>query len=191
MARKLFDTGIFSVIDEASAIGVGWRLSFFAANTSTPITTYNAPAGGSPNPHPVLSDAEGRFPEIWIEDGQSIKWSLANTAGEIITTVDAYAIPASPPSFAPVLDDFLAGSEPLQIEDGGTGQTGAINALTALGGLPLAGGTVTGNIVRSTKGVHLFWEIAALNSGNVFLTASTDPDPRTPAPGQIWMKFTP
>lgn len=190
MARKLFDTGIFSIVTPSSAIGVGWQLAFYTANTASQITTYNAPSGGSANPNPVPSDAEGRFPEIWIEDGQSIKWSLLDDDGVVQVTVDDYSIPDAPPSFSALLFNFLSNpaSNPLPIAYGGTASTSAVNALTALGAFPAAGGTVTGNITRSTKGVHLYWNTAAQTSGRIFLTVDSDPDP-TSAAGDIWMKY--
>ena len=188
MPRILFDTGIFSVIDEASAIGVGWQLNFYTANTSSRINTYTTPDGGVENTNPVESDAEGRFPAIWIADNQTIKWVLADEDGAVIMSLDDYEIPASPPTFDPALDDFLAGDEPLQIADGGTGSDSAVNAIAALGGLPTAGGTMTGNITRSAKGVHLYWNASGQANGGVFVTVDSDPDPTSLA-GQIWMKY--
>lgn len=192
MARKLFDTGIFSVIDAASAIGVGWQLAFYTANTASTINSYSAPVGGVANTIPVLSDAEGRFPQMWVDDGQSIKWVLANEIGEIITTVDDFDIPATPPSFSPALDDFLSdpAADPLPVALGGTGSTSAINALAALGAFPAAGGTVSGPIVRATAGHYHFWTNAALTNGGWFLTPNTDPDP-TSGPGAVWAKYAP
>jgi hypothetical protein len=190
VARVLFDTGIFSVINQSSAIGVGWGLNFYTANTSTRINSYTEPSGGVANTNPVLTDADGRFSSMWLDRGQSIKWDLIDEDGAVVMSQDDYAIPTEPPSFDPALDDFLAGDEPLPIASGGTGSTSAVNAIAALGGLPAAGGTVSGNIVRSTKGVHHFWETAAMNNGNWFLTVSTDPDPTTLA-GQVWAKYAP
>lgn len=188
MTRILFDTGLFSVIDEASAIGIGWELSFYTANTTTRITTYTTAGDATENTNPVLSDGDGRFPEIWIEDGQTIKWVLADADGAILTTVDDYEIATLPPTIDPGLDDFLAGNDPLAIASGGTGQSSAVNAIGALGGLPVAGGTMTDDITRSGKGVYLYWNAAGQVEGCVFVTASGDPDPTTLA-GQIWMKY--
>lgn len=191
MARKLFDIGIFSVIDDASAIGIGWLLNFYTANTTARIDTYTTPDGSVQNTNPVVADAGGRFPAIWIDEGQSIKWVLTDEDGVVVPNgnQDDYEIPVAPPSIDPDLDSFLSGDIPLPIGSGGTGQTSAPNAIAALGGLPAAGGTVSGNITRNAKGVHLYWETAAMSGGNIFLTVDSDPDP-TSAPGQIWMKYT-
>lgn len=187
MARTLFDTGIFSVIDEASAIGVGWQLNFYTANTTTRITTYVGPSGSTANTNPVLSDAEGRFPEIWIEPGQTIKWALADADGAILTTVDDYEIATAPPTFDPALDDFLAGDEALPIASGGTGETSAVNAIAALGGLPAAGGEMTGQITQDTAGAYLYNADTGMAQGAVFLIEEGDPDPAGWTEAGMWL----
>jgi hypothetical protein len=63
-----------------------------------------------------------------------------------------------------------------------------VNAAAELAVLPLSGGTVTGDITRSTKGVHLYWNAAGQTGGAVFVTVDSDPDP-TSAAGQVWMKY--
>lgn len=194
MARILFDEGLFSVIDEASAIGVGWRLTFYTANTTSTINSYSAPSGGVANTIPVLSDAQGRFPQMWLDDGQTIKWALANELGEIITTVDDFDIPSQPPSFNPDLDDFLTdpSADPLPIAYGGTGETSAVNALAALGGMSTNAPSVSGQITQTSRGVYHFWESAALTFGNHFLIPEGDPDPAGfNSPGHVLMKYTP
>lgn len=188
MARILFDTGIFSVIDEASAIGVGWQLSFYTSDTTTRIDTYTTPDGSVKNTNPVESDADGRFPAIWIADGQTIKWVLADADGAVLVSRDDYDIPTSPPAFDAALDDFLAGNAPLPIANGGTASTSAVNAIAALGGLPAAGGTVTDDITRSAKGVYVYWSAAGQVNGAIYVTVDSDPDP-TSAAGEIWMKY--
>lgn len=188
MARHLFDTGIFSVIDEASAIGIGWELSFYTANTTTRINTYTTPGGSTENTNPVESDADGRFPAIWIPDGQSIKWVLADADGTPLVSRDDYEIPATPPTFDAALDDFLAGDAPLPIANGGTASTSAVNAIAALGGLPTAGGTMTDDIIRSSAGAYFFWNAAGQTSARWFVTVDSDPDPTSVA-GDVWCKY--
>lgn len=56
--------------------------------------------------------------------------------------------------------------------------------------LPSTGGTVTGNILRSGAGPHLYHKDGALVSGRVFLTVNTAPDP-TSLNGDIWLKYAP
>lgn len=69
------------------------------------------------------------------------------------------------------------------------GDAAALRALAGIAAsLPLAGGTMTGNIVRQGAGPHLFHNDPAMTSGKVFVTAIGDPDP-TSAPGDIWLKY--
>lgn len=75
----------------------------------------------------------------------------------------------------------------LSIANGGTGASTAATALTALGALPTAGGTMTGNIVRSGKGVHAYFNDAGMTGGRMFIQAlGVDP---TSAPGDIVFEY--
>jgi hypothetical protein len=71
----------------------------------------------------------------------------------------------------------------LAVADGGTGASTAAVALANLGGLDLAGGTVTGDIVRSTKGIHAYFNSASMTSGEIFFQA-VGADPMA-GPGDI------
>lgn len=53
--------------------------------------------------------------------------------------------------------------------------------------LPLIGGTVTGNVTRSSAGVHLYHADGAMVSGRVFLTDHDAADP-TSLVGDVWLK---
>lgn len=55
--------------------------------------------------------------------------------------------------------------------------------------LAKTGGTVTGNIVRSGAGPHLY-HVTGFGSGRVFATANTDADP-TSQDGDLWLKYAP
>lgn len=62
--------------------------------------------------------------------------------------------------------------------------------LGVVNGLPLAGGTVTGNIVRSGAGPHVYHADGAFTSGKLIATPNTAADPTT-ANGDIWLKYAP
>lgn len=159
------------MLTQAGAIGVGWKLHFYTGGTTTPITTYNARAAGSANSNPLIAGADGRFPKAWIEQSQTIKWVLADENDAAKVTVDDYLIDQSPAAIDASLTAFLAGAA-LPIANGGTASTSAANALVALGALALAGGTMTGNIVRSGKGVHPYFSNASMTGGRIFIQAA-------------------
>lgn len=54
--------------------------------------------------------------------------------------------------------------------------------------LPLIGGTVTGNIVRSGAGVHPYWSDPAMTGGRRYITAAGAADP-TSQPGDEWNTY--
>jgi hypothetical protein len=56
--------------------------------------------------------------------------------------------------------------------------------------LPLTGGTITGNITRSSSGSHLYHTDSANVSGRVFVTANGAADP-TSQVGDIWLELAP
>jgi hypothetical protein len=69
----------------------------------------------------------------------------------------------------------------------------APSARTYLGivaSLPLTGGTVSGNIVRSGGGPHAYHTDSALTSGRIFHTTAGAADP-TSTDGDIWLETAP
>ena len=184
----LFDTGIFSVIGLDSQIEAGWSLGWFVAGTTTEVDTFTDATLDTENANPVPAGASGRFPQMWLDVG-SYKYILYDPDGVGKVTVDEYEVAADSPTIASALNSFLAGSSALAIANGGTGSTTAANAISALGGLALAGGTMTGNVVRSTKGPHVYFNATGITTPEIFITASAASDPRGGLPGQIWVKY--
>jgi hypothetical protein len=64
----------------------------------------------------------------------------------------------------------------------------ALQAAVGNTGLPLTGGTVSGNIVRSGAGVHAYFADPAITGGRIFITAVGAADP-TSQPGDIWLQY--
>jgi len=87
----LFDTGIFSVVASGGGVGAGWKLAFYTTGTTTPRNTYptaaDATAGTNPNTNPVVADANGRFPAMWLADA-SYKVILKTNTDVVKTTRD-------------------------------------------------------------------------------------------------------
>ncbi len=189
MARILFDLRQFSVDDGSGGVEPGALLNFYTASTTTRVITYTTAAGSVQNSNPVEADANGTWPEIWIEDGQSIKWVRTDSLGANPVSVDNYTILATPPSIDPALYDFLAGNVPLPIANGGTDATSAVNALAELAAMGLAGGTFTANILRATSGAYLYNGDSGQTAGGVFVTVDSDPDP-TDQPGMWWAVYS-
>lgn len=188
MSRILFDLRQFSVDDGSGGVEPGALLNFYTASTTTRIITYTTASGSVQNTNPVEADASGTWPEIWIDAGQTIKWVRTDADGANPVSVDDYAIPAAIPDIDSDLDDFLAGDEALPIANGGTASTSAVNALAALGAMPLAGGTFTGEALQTGKGAYLYNGNSGQAHGGVFVTLDSASDPTTLA-GQWWAKY--
>ncbi len=113
---------------------------------------------------------------------------MKDSGGSTLHTLDGYIASAAPPTFDPDLTDFLAGSDPLPIANGGTASESAVDALTALGAAPLAGATFTGAIGQTAKGPYLYLSAGGLVGGIMFVTASGATDPRT-GNNQFWATY--
>lgn len=190
MARALFDINISSIMGADSNISVGAKLYFFASDGVTPAISFTTASGITQNPNPMLTMAYGRFAQqAWLEPGSYVyvlTAPIGSPASPLFTGV--FVIPNYPEIFDPDLFGFIAGNEPLAIESGGTGAKSAVNAINSLGGLPVTGGNVTGNIVRQGKGVHAYWGNATMVNGSMFLTPAANADP-TSQPGEIWFRY--
>jgi hypothetical protein len=185
----LFDSGIFSVLGVDGAALVGAKLNWYASGTLTQAITYSDQAATVPNTNPVVADAQGRFPQIWLVTGL-YKFVLTDALGAPIRTQDPWVSDQAVPTIAAALNGFLAGASALAIANGGTGATTAVNALLALGGLPLTGGTLTGNLIQSAKGGYAFHNTAAMANFEVFLTPMASADPRSaPLAGKVWARY--
>lgn len=167
----LFDNRMFSVINLDSSIEAGALLWWFSSGTETPVDTYSDVDLTIENMNPVVADANGRFPTIWLAPG-SYKYILTDadsTPADPIITQDPFIASSLPPDIDPGLAAFLSGDAPLPLVNGGTGDTTILpisnggtgsqtapDALTALGaqaamaaatGPEIIAGTVTGKYI--------------------------------------------
>ena len=101
MAQRFIEP-IARIFTNAGAVGVGYKYYFYATGTTTPVTTYQNAGLTVANTNPVLSDANGRFPEIWYSDLSQLKLVVKDSSGNTIETVD----PVGASSSAVSLNDF-------------------------------------------------------------------------------------
>src|SRR4051812_15560173 len=83
----LFDSGIFSVIGLASELLIGAKLYWYTTGTSTPLATYSDQGLTVANANPVVANADGRFPAIWLQEA-SYKLVLKTALDVTLVTRD-------------------------------------------------------------------------------------------------------
>ena len=101
MAQRFIEP-IARIFTNAGAVGVGYKYYFYQTGTTTPVTTYQNASLTVANTNPVLSDANGRFPEIWYSDLSQLKLIVKDSSNNTIETVD----PVGATSSAVSLNDF-------------------------------------------------------------------------------------
>ena len=101
MAQRFIEP-IARIFTNAGAVGVGYKYYFYQTGTTTPVTTYQNAGLTVANTNPVLSDANGRFPEIWYSDLSQLKLIVKDSSNNTIETVD----PVGATSSAVSLNDF-------------------------------------------------------------------------------------
>lgn len=73
---------------------VGARAFFYAAGTTTPKAVYWDSAFNAAHDHPVLSDGAGRFPAVFIPDGD-FRVRVLDANGATLWDVDGISVPSS------------------------------------------------------------------------------------------------
>lgn len=87
---------------ETGAVAEGYKYFFYQTGTTTPVTTYQDDALTIPNTNPILSDAEGYFPEVWYSDLSQLKYVAKDSLDNTLETSDPIGATASAVS----LNDF-------------------------------------------------------------------------------------
>ncbi len=146
----LYDQGVYSIIDTDSSLGVGWKLWFYTTLTTTPRNTYPTKADAialtNANSNPVVADASGRFPAIWLVDADykvvltdendvvKVTRDPAVSAGSVASVAVSGGTTGLTTSGGPITGSgtiTLGGT--LNVANGGTGATTASAARTNLG----------------------------------------------------------
>jgi hypothetical protein len=108
------------VLTSTGRLGAGYKLYFYTTGTSTPLNTYSDSGLSVPNSNPVIADANGLFDDIFLANSP-YKVVLKDADGVEQWSADPVTTPVGEIGF------------PVPIASGGTGQTTAALARTALG----------------------------------------------------------
>lgn len=87
MAAIRFNVNLFSIIGTNSAVLPGSKLYFYISGSDTPLATYSDVNLTTPNTNPVVSDANGRFSDIFLQ-AANYKVVLRTSADVPIQTLD-------------------------------------------------------------------------------------------------------
>lgn len=181
---SLFDTGIFSVTDAGTgAVGAGWKLNFYQTGTSTRLATYptkaDAVALTNANANPVVADAYGRLPAVWLLD-QDYKGVLTDAAGVVKATRDpintplsAANISATGPGGSTMQDAITALSDAANTDNFITNLDGAI--IHRMGDRVFVGGAVVndGDYPNVTKDWYTTYEVAQGRGNGIIVSSQT------------------
>jgi hypothetical protein len=160
MAGTLF-LPFYAAIDGDGAPMGGAKLYFYLTGTTTPQHTYTASDLVTPNANPVVADADGLFPPIYLAPGPDYKAILKTAADVTVATRDPIQAP-QPPATLPAIRSYLAG---LTLSTAGSSTSFSV----ADGSAADSTNAVTMNLAATTKNTNSF----AAGSGNGSLDAGT------------------
>lgn len=167
---------------EASPLTVYWDAAGMDVATQ-PLRTRGGVICNGANPAYVWVSADDYSQRVKDADGNLVSY-----------VPSAAATGAAPVSYQP-LDSDLTAIAALTTTSFGRSLLALANsaelkaAAGIVDGLPLTGGTVTGNITRSGAGAHAYFADAAMTEPVIYITASGAADPRSGNPGEIWAKY--
>lgn len=133
-------------------------------------------------------------PALFFVDATDFSLRLKDSGGNLVSYAPS-AAETSGVSYQPLNADLTTIAEqtnaPFGISLLTAATAAAARALLAISNwLATTGGTVTGNILRSGAGPHLYHNDGSFTSGRIFVTAAGAADPTT-ADGDIWIELAP
>lgn len=153
--------------------GVGYKLYSYRAGTTTPQATYTDSTGMTPNPNPVVMDANGEG-DVWLLPGLSYKLVLMDTFGVQVWVVDNVQAIQDATTLSVVLSGanvvsrylnnvlsdlvsikFFSGADPTGVNDSSLALTYAKNYLGGKGTIKVPNGIWAFNLTmdRSWSGI--------------------------------------
>jgi hypothetical protein len=141
-------TGAINALDPTTS-GNPVTLSYFNTHAASAVTVGDAPPA-SPTPGALWWSSADAQLYLWYSDPDSSQWIIANSSAVTgtggIGTITGISPGTGLTGGGTSGVVTLALTTPVAIANGGTNATTATTALSNLGGLPLTGGTISGNL---------------------------------------------
>jgi hypothetical protein len=157
MAGVLFNLPKARAFTAAGRIGAGYKLYFYAAGTSTPLTVYQDAALTTPHASPVVADSAGVFPPIYLPATSGYKVELLSASGVLQPGYPVDNVTATSP-FERTAAEITAGVVPTNygypagniLRYGAVGNDSTVNTTAIQNALNVAG--VSGGYVYIPEG---------------------------------------
>ncbi len=124
----LFISPLDPVVDASGTPIPSAKLHFFEPGTTTPKTVYTVPPPGTAHANPVLCDANGNVPAIYLDSGL-YKVRFEDGSGNHLFTMNNVNVTSSDQGNIAIADTELTA---LRAADSGVGNASGVNYLTAM-----------------------------------------------------------
>lgn len=129
MAAKLFYLP-FPVAFTSRGVGApGAKAYFYETGTTTPLATYADDTLSVEHPHPIVANASGRFPEIYLDNAVTARCIINDSLGAELCDVDPY-VPGTAPD-AGSLQPYADAAEASAVNSSASASSASTSASSA------------------------------------------------------------
>lgn len=129
MSASLLFKPVISAVLPTNEIAPAAQLFSYMSGTTTPHPIYLDNAAETPATNPVIADASGEFPPLYLKDEITYRLVLRDAIGDVLWEVDNYTTGAGG-SGTSIDDESII----VDLSDGGESNTDLVNAYVAPGG---------------------------------------------------------
>lgn len=163
--------------NEANAPYAGAKAYFFDVGTTTPQIVYTDASLSIPHDHPVVANANGEFPAVFITEETSHRLRITTSAGVTLRDVDNISVPTTTPVELPTSEtalEFLFQTGDIKMRWSVTAPTGWVRANGRTIGSVSSGATERANADTEALFLLLWPDTSLAVSGSRGGTAAGD-----------------
>jgi len=160
-------------IDPTGAPYAGLRAYFYDAGTTTPRTTYREAGLGQPHGHPVIANAGGIFPAVFLQPGD-YRVRLETADGSTLSDVDGITTPGASSGGTTPTPDTAVRTGDIILRYGADVRDGFVRANSRTIGSAASGATERANADTAALFAFLWPYQGLIVSGGRGTTASGD-----------------